>query len=396
MESVKLNEEAVVSERLYYEDSHLREFTATVTACEPDKKGYRITLSRTAFFPEGGGQYADTGVLGNVRVLDVREKDGRIYHLTDGSLQEGTRVTGQIDFEERFSKMQQHTGEHIVSGLIHEKFGYDNVGFHLGSDTVTMDFNGALTPEDIEEIERKANEAVARNRKVITTYPSKEELAKLEYRSKIEIEGLVRIVTVPGYDICACCAPHVKRTGEIGIIKLTGCSKYKGGTRVSMLCGFRALKDYRSKEKSVAAISVSLSAKPEKTAEAVERLKTENFELRGKLQRLQSELLVYKLSEIPEGGRDYYAFEKDMDSSVMREFVNAAMERLSGICGVFSDNGDGGVRYVIGSKEKDVREVSKALNASLNGRGGGKHEMVQGSVQASSEAVKEFINNQLA
>ena len=232
------------TEKLFYEDSHLKEFTAKVISCKPYKEQYKVVLDRTAFFPEGGGQYADTGMLDDVRVLDVHEKEGIIYHTTEKALEAGKTVTGKINWEERFEKMQQHTGEHIVSGLVHERFGYNNVGFHLGSDYCTMDFDGTLTKEQLREIELAANQAVWKNIDIVVTYPSKEELANMDYRSKIEIEGQVRIVTVPGYDVCACCAPHVKKTGEIGMLKLVNMVNYKGGERITMLCGVRALKDY--------------------------------------------------------------------------------------------------------------------------------------------------------
>ena len=222
-----------MTEKLFYQDSHIAEFEAEVLSCTAAGAGYEIELDRTAFFPEGGGQYADTGMLGGVRVTDVQERDGRVLHMTDGPLDAGMRVTGRIDWEERFMKMQQHSGEHIVSGLVHARFGYNNVGFHLGTEDCTMDFGGVLTDEQLMEIEREANRAVWKNLEIEALYPTEEELKKLQYRSKIEIEGQVRIIVIPGYDVCACCAPHVKRTGEIGLIKLNHMQHYKGGVRVT-------------------------------------------------------------------------------------------------------------------------------------------------------------------
>ena len=224
-----------MTEKLFYEDSHMITFLATVIACEKAGDYYEAVLTRTAFFPEGGGQYADTGRIDGVEVVDVQERQGLIYHKLSEPLELGKEVEGTIDWEERFSKMQQHSGEHIVSGLVHRTYGYDNVGFHMGKDAVTMDFNGVLTREQLKEIEKKANEAVVKNIDIQVLYPTKEQLEKIEYRSKIEIDGQVRIVEVPGYDTCACCAPHVKKTGEIGIIKLVGVQNYKGGVRVSTL-----------------------------------------------------------------------------------------------------------------------------------------------------------------
>ena len=223
--------------KLYYADGYVREFDACVVSCRPEGERYRVVLDRTAFFPEGGGQYGDVGCLDGVQVTDTKEKGGIIFHETDTALEEGKCVHGILDWEVRFDRMQQHSGEHIVSGIVHRRFGYENVGFHLGDDYCTMDFNGPITKEELKEIEWEANRAVFENLDVLVTYPSKDELAQMEYRSKIEIDGQVRIVTIPGYDVCACCAPHVKKTGEIGLIKLVNRMNYKGGERITMLCG---------------------------------------------------------------------------------------------------------------------------------------------------------------
>ena len=259
-----------MTEKLFYKDSHLSEFEAEVVSCCPGENGlFEVELDRTAFFPEGGGQYADTGLLGEAKVLDVQEESGRIIHFTDAPLETGSRVKGSLDWEERFMKMQQHTGEHIVSGLVHSRFGYRNVGFHLGSEDCTMDFNGEITLEELADIELEANCAVWKNLKVETVYPPRGELERMEYRSKIEIEGPVRIIVIPGYDRCACCAPHVGRTGEIGMIKLTNIQRYKGGVRVTMLCGVRALADYAVKQQQAKTVGAMLCAKENETAEAV-------------------------------------------------------------------------------------------------------------------------------
>ena len=215
--------------KLFYEDSHMHEFNATVLSCQPDGNTYRVVLDRTAFFPEGGGQYGDIGTLNGVKVVDTREKDGIVYHRTEAPIEEGSTVHGSLDWEVRFERMQQHSGEHIISGIVHRRFGYENVGFHLGEDYCTMDFNGPITKEQLKEIEIEANEAIFRDIDILTTTPTKEELKNMEYRSKIEIEGQVRIVTIPGYDVCACCAPHLTKTGEIGLIKLVDMTNYKGG-----------------------------------------------------------------------------------------------------------------------------------------------------------------------
>ncbi|MEG0355446.1 MAG: alanyl-tRNA editing protein, partial [Lachnospiraceae bacterium] len=277
-----------MTEKLFYVDSHMDTFSARVLSCECTENGYDVVLDRTAFFPEGGGQSADTGLLNQVEVVDAKEKEDIVYHQTKSPLKIGEIVQGKIDAAKRFSRMQQHTGEHIVSGIIHRKYGYHNVGFHLGTEAVTMDFDGSITREQLKEIELLANEAVVKDLDIRISYPSKELLERMEYRSKIAIDGQVRIVTIPDYDVCACCAPHMKKTGEIGMIKLIGIQNYKGGVRISMLCGFRALADYNQKEESTKAISVELSAKEEKLVEAVQHQKEEVTRLKWMMANLQS------------------------------------------------------------------------------------------------------------
>ena len=380
-----------MTEKLFYQDSHRSTFTAIVQEVRPSGNGYEIILDRTAFFPEGGGQSSDTGSLGGVSVSDVQEIDGKIIHYTDGPLVEGTEVEGCIDWTERFSKMQQHTGEHIVSGLIHKIYGYHNVGFHLGTDSVTLDFNGVVPKEKLHEIEQLANEAVAKNLPVQVLYPTDEELSKISYRSKIEIEGQVRIVVIDGYDVCACCAPHVKQTGEIGLIKLVGMQNYKGGVRISMLCGFRALEDYYQKEKNNREIAVMLSAKEYETAVEVERLQEELAMKKAKIAELERKFLEQKVETLDVSDEIVCLFE-ETDPVMTREMVNLLLKKGAKMAAVFSGNEREGYRYVLGSRSLDVRENGKLLNEAFHGRGGGKPEMVQGTVQGKREEIEAFLN----
>lgn len=380
-----------MTEKLFYQDSHRSTFTAIVQEVRPSGNGYEIILDRTAFFPEDGGQSSDTGSLGGVSVSDVQEIDGKIIHYTDGPLVEGTEVEGCIDWTERFSKMQQHTGEHIVSGLIHKIYGYHNVGFHLGTDSVTLDFNGVVPKEKLHEIEQLANEAVAKNLPVQVLYPTDEELSKISYRSKIEIEGQVRIVVIDGYDVCACCAPHVKQTGEIGLIKLVGMQNYKGGVRISMLCGFRALEDYYQKEKNNREIAVMLSAKEYETAVEVERLQEELAMKKAKIAELERKFLEQKVETLDISGEIVCLFE-ETDPVMTRELVNLLLKKGAKMAAVFSGNEREGYRYVLGSRSLDVRENGKLLNEAFHGRGGGKPEMVQGTVQGKREEIEAFLN----
>ena len=335
-----------MTDKLYYESSHRKDFEAQVISCEPEGEGYKVVLDKTVFFPEGGGQYADTGILGGVHVLDAQEKDGIIYHYTDGALTPGEIVKGEIDWEKRFESMQQHSGEHIISGIVHGRFGYNNVGFHLGADYCTMDFDGPITKEQLKEIEEEANRIVYKNLNIEILYPTKEELKDLTYRSKIEIEGQVRIVNIPGVDICACCAPHVDRTGEIGNIKLVDMVSYKGGERITMLSGSRALKQ---------------------------------------------KLLAYQAKEIDVTPELVKVFDSELSGNEPRELMNILLERGAKICAIFAGNDEEGYRYVIGSHSEDVRVISKKLNEAFQGRGGGKPQMVQGSLKGTAKNISEIL-----
>ncbi len=377
-----------MTEKLFYRDGYRKEFEAKVVSCEKDGERYRVVLDQTAFFPEGGGQYGDVGWIDTAEVIDTREKDGIIYHVATGPFEKGAVVKGRLNWEIRFDRMQQHTGEHIISGLVHRRFGYDNVGFHLGGDYCTMDFNGPITREELKEIELAANRAVFENLKVGIAYPSREELASMEYRSKIEIEGQVRIITIPGYDVCACCAPHLGSTGEIGLIKLVHMINYKGGERITMLCGFRALADYDRKDESAKAISSLLSAKEDEIADAVAHLKEEAGSLKGKIASLQQKMLSYRAAEIPVEEEVVSVFDSGLSGNGPRELMNLLLNKGARVCAVFAGNEDQGFRYVIGSREMDVRPLCKRLNAAFDGRGGGKPEMVQGSLCGNEEAIR--------
>lgn len=380
-----------MTQKLYEQNAYQKEFTATVTGCEALTDAYRICLNQTAFFPEGGGQSGDSGFLNDCAVFDTQEQEGCIWHYAKAPLEPGAQVTGRIDWQKRFDRMQQHTGEHIVSGLVHRRFGYDNVGFHLGETEVTLDFNGPVSKEKLAEIEQEANEAVWANLPIEITYPSREALETLNYRSKIEIQGQVRIVTIPGIDICACCAPHAAYTGEIGLIKLFSVQAHRGGVRVHMGAGSRALADYREKVQNVKAISVLLSAKEGETARAVERLKQENFNLIGQILKLQKDLIRQKAESVPECSKNIVFFEQDLDAATAREFVNLLTIRCTGTAGVFIGNDETGYRYILGSSAEDVRPLCRRLNDAFQGKGGGKPEMVQGSLYGTRKALEAAL-----
>ena len=383
------------TEKLYDKDSYLNEFQATVVSCEQkNETTWRVVLDQTAFFPEGGGQTGDTGWLKDVEVIDTREKAGVIFHETKEPLEVGTLVAGKVDFAVRFDKMQQHTGEHILSGIVCATYGYNNVGFHLSSEITTLDFDGELSAEQVRELEVKVNQAIHANIPVQVKFPSKDELAEMEYRSKIEIEGQVRIVEIPGIDRCACCAPHVRTTAEVGLLKIQSCDRHRGGCRLTIVCGMRALKDYQQKQESVGKVSAALSAKPEKISDAVAHLQEQQAMLREQLNRIQEIYLEEKLAKINAEDKFVCIFEESLDSIAMRNFVNGAMERCAGICGAFIGNDEEGYHYILGSKSLDVREVSKKLNEKFHGKGGGKPQMVQGSLTGRAEEILEVLTDE--
>lgn len=376
--------------RLYYENVYIKEFDAEVLQCREGKNGYEIILDESAFYPEGGGQPCDTGSLGDAEVKDVQEKDGELIHYTDKALEEGAKVHGKINWERRFDLMQQHSGEHMVSGLVHEKYGYNNVGFHMGSDVITIDFSGVLDEEQIQEIEDRVNEKIWENAPVQITYPSGEELENIPYRSKKELTGQVRIVEFPGTDICACCGTHVTHTGEIGAVKFLSVVKFRQGVRVEMISGKRVI-DYFSKiAKENSKVSVLLSAKPQETSKAVERLQEENFRLKGKILDMEEEIFKAE-AEKWEGAGSVLIFKKNMEADSVRKLTDAVMQTCCGCCAVFSDNGDGTYKYAMGEKDGNLREFTKEMNQALNGRGGGKLFFVQGSVSASEEEIRKFF-----
>lgn len=394
--------------KLYDEDSYLSDFSATVISCTEKQNDsqetlYEVILSATAFFPEGGGQASDTGTLNGIPVIDVQEKNEIIYHTLTSPLSEGEVINGSINKSRRFDFMQQHTGEHILSGLVYKTLGYDNVGFHLGADTVTVDFSGTFTEEDIRRIEELANDAVFQNIPVIAVYPDKETLNSLNYRSKKELSGAIRIVTINGVDTCACCAPHVKSTGEVGLIKVTSYQNYKGGTRLELQCGKRALTDYNKKEKNIQNISVTLSAKIYETDEAVKRLKDEKLSLEAKLATLSVKLLSYKAASIPSGEEPYSLFDYEIQDNQLRNYANLVKERRNGFVGIFIPSAkDSSIletdetieyRYILCAKAMDVRPIGAELNKSFQGRGGGSQEMVQGSITGGRKDIADFLKN---
>ena len=378
-----------MSEKLYYSDPFLQEFTATVLSCEQDKAGWKVVLDRTAFYPEGGGQPADTGILGDAKVIDVREKENIIVHTCDKALNVGETVTGRIDWARRFDHMQQHSGEHIVSGIICARYGCDNVGFHLGKDIVTIDFNHDISPEDLPAIEAQANAFIWSDTPIDIRFLEGDALRQAEYRSKKFIPGPVRLVAFPGADCCACCGTHVLRAGQVGLVKLLSCQKFREGVRMELLCGKRAFDYLSGTWEQNLAVSRALSAKPLQTHAAVERLKGELESVKLRAATLETADFARKGAEYA-GKGDVVLFEGDMSADSVRRLCDAVLDTCGGQCAVFAGE-DGYFKYAVGIRDGDIRPLVKELNGALNGRGGGKPNFAQGSVAAKEADIQAFF-----
>lgn len=379
--------------RLFDFDPAASKFEAEVVSCDPCEDGkYIVVLDKTLFFPEEGGQACDGGSLNGHKVSYVCEKEGIIYHTVDCNAPLCGSVRGEIDYPERYRKMQNHTGEHIVSSIIYKNFGLHNVGFHLSGDELTADFDGELSEEQIAFVETLANRAVYECHAVRGYYPLPEELSRLEYRSKLDLAENVRIVEIEGVDMCACCAPHVSNTGEVGMIKILDHPRYKGGVRIHMKCGSDALEGYRAEYEQARRISMAISAKHGEIADGVERLMVENGELKGKISALKRELMAYKLSKLEYCEGNLCIFEEEGDMLALRNLVNEAKKLCGGICAVFAGNDSDGYKYILSSTSVDLRAKSKEINAALSGRGGGSSEMIQGSCTATRDVIEKYFS----
>jgi len=377
-----------MTEKLYELNSYCKTFTATVLECHPDRDGYAVRLDSTAFFPEGGGQAADPGTLNGVPVTDVQMADGDIWHYTAAPLVVGETVEGALDWEIRFARMQHHTAEHIVCGIAHRWHGLTNVGFHLGSEDVTLDLDGELNRQQIDAIEDEANRVVWANRTVTPTIPTAEELATITYRSKKELEGDVRLVTIDGVDCCACCAPHVGSTGEIGVIKLLDFIRYKGGVRIHLLCGRAALEDYRHRYAQSAEISAKLSVKQNDLTVAVDRLMAEKDGLKLALREANRRLADALVAAVDPTDQPVYFIGADWDTDTLRRMVNGLTAKCTGLCAAYAGT-DGAYTYVLGGTDT-LKEAAAEMNAALGGRGGGDHRQVQGRVQATAKEIEAY------
>ena len=378
--------------KLYYEDSHIRNFTATVTGCEESEKGYLVTLDATAFYPEGGGQACDLGTLGSAQVLDVREKNDEVYHLCDKPLSVGQSVEGSIDWARRFDLMQQHTGEHILSGVIYQRYGHTNSGFHVGADVLTVDFDGPIPPEELPELERAVNQAIWENVPVTCYIPSPEELPNVPYRTKKALPWPVRIVDVKGYDLCACCGVHTKFTGEVGYVKLLSCVKFHQGVRIEMVCGNRAVKQMEEIYNQNKQVSAAFSAKLLETGEAARHMNDVLEQERYNTACARRKYFTLLAEKYRDAGFAL-CFEEDLTSAAVRELATMIFEACGGMAAVFSGKDETGYSLCLVGDPQSVKAFGAALGSTLGARGGGKPGFYQGSIPANRAEITAFCTD---
>lgn len=386
---------------LFYKDPYKTEYDTEVKSCKALKKGFAVILTDTIFYPEGGGQPADKGVFrlengAGISVKDVqRNSEDEVLHYIDKELSPGTKIHEVIDWDFRFSLMQNHTGEHIVSGLIHRAFGYENVGFHM-SDVITIDISGELSFEQAVEIEKQANRIIWEDTLVDITFPEDNDLDSLDYRSKKELVGKVRLIEIAEADLCACCGLHVRRTGEVGLIKILSLIRYKGGVRIEMVCGNKALSNYEESHDTVYTLKNLLSVKPYEVTDAVKRLMDESSEKSLKIAQLNSRYFDMRIKELePENGI-IITVENDLDTIELRKFCDVLNRSgKAAVSVVLKKTGDEkeAFQYVIAGNDHDMKSLAKSLNDALNGRGGGSKEMIQGTFYADLQSVRQAVFN---
>lgn len=382
--------------KLFYESSYLKEFNAKIIDCIEKDGHFETILDRTAFFPEGGGQESDTGFIKDIEIYHVEERNNVIYHFSKKSISISENVNCSIDFEKRFIRMQNHTGEHVLSGLANKMFGCTNVGFHL-SETVTVDFDKELSKEQLDLLEKKSNYSIWKCLPVSAFFPSEAEQKALMYRSKKEIFENLRLVKIEEIDLCACCAPHVKNTGEIGIIKILACYRHRGGTRLIMVCGKSALDDYKLKNKILKKASDRLCVQPNYFGEAFEKYSNDYTELGTVLTTVKKELRSYKIKDLGNTDEEIIFFTERNEEKELPRLSKDLNSKTDKICYLFSGDDIEGYSYIIsvGNPESDISNTVAKFNNTLNGVGGGKANFYRGMVKSSQSKITEFIKKEL-
>lgn len=379
----------------YYNNAYTKEMDTVVLSCiKTENDDYDVVLESTCFFPEAGGQSADTGCIQDAKVTDVQiDSSEVIHHICDKPLNEGEKVHISIDWTRRHTFMQHHSGEHIFSGLVHARFGYNNVGFHLSDNICTMDYNGKLTDADVAELEEAANECIYTDSEITCEFPSNEVLETLDYRCKGELTPPIRIVKVDDgkIDSCACCAPHVKRTGEIGLLKVISCASYKGGVRLIIICGRSAFALFSKYSGIVSDASHILSVPDEEITGRMKEVMDERYNLGQEIISLHREKLEDSITRISPDQDDVLLFESDIETKTIRNYVNKLIETHSGLCGIFCGTDTDGYSFILASSETDLKETTGILRQKLGAKCGGSPKMIQGFVSSSKEEITNTL-----
>ncbi|MBR1628781.1 MAG: alanyl-tRNA editing protein [Lachnospiraceae bacterium] len=388
------------TKKLYDEAPECFSFESEVVSCAPiSPDTLSIELASTAFFPEAGGQSADIGRLGDFEVVDVQiHEDDRIIHLCRFNDQDtlpvpGTLLQGTIDHRRRLELMRQHTGEHMFSGLVYRTYGGHNVGFHLSDHICTMDYDNPLSDAQVESIETRVNELIQENRPIHAYYPDESDLEAMDYRCKGELKGPIRIVEIEGVDTCACCAPHVLNTGEVGLLKVLEAKSYKGGVRLTIVCGMKAFAELSRRARLLSEAAASLSSHFEDLPNRVQELKEERALLRGKNQQLQQQLLEASIAQIPASSRHALFFVEEADDKAVRETINHQMTLRDGCCGVFIGSDEAGYRFILGSAAIDLQKTASILREDYHAKCGGQKTMIQGQIPLSQRECEALFTS---
>lgn len=400
--------------QLYDKDPYLKSVETTVNfskkLAKEDASGanYVINTKETIFYPEGGGQPGDTGVFiledgSEIKVLDTRygfiEDDDTPYilHYTNKPLDANTKIVEKINWKRRFTHMQQHSTEHILSGLVYKKYDYLNVGFHLGREYTTIDFSGPVSYEQMQEIVRAANQLIYKNTKVTAKVFTPEEAQDIKYRSKVEIDNLIRLVKIEGADICACCGTHVKHTGEIGLIICTDVESYKGGSRITFYAGTRAFNYIRKQQEILNNLVTHLSSPQEELDKAVSNLESNISDLETTIESTANYLWDKKISELDSSSLIYIKAKVFTPKIVKRLFKTLDADLDKSLL-VLMDQKENFTFYLFEPEEeyKSDTGIFKQLQADYAARGGGSYTMTQGQIPAKEngfdeDSKKEFI-----
>ena len=364
-----------MTEKLYYEYPYTFSGETNVTRCVSDKKNFRIYIDKSLFFPEGGGQPGDKGSIGGIEVLDTQEDGEDIYLVTREPLDTGAYNTF-VNREYRMKNSVAHSGEHIFSGFVCRLFNCNNVGFHMGDEGITVDFDTVLSAEDIYKIEKLSNAKIRENIEIVCSFPDENTIQKTDFRFKKEIAGKLRLVEIPGCDICACCGTHVARTGEVGIVKCVSFESHRGGTRLLLKAGESALEHYSMCAGVLPKTASLFSAKPEEAFQAAEKYIAKTEELKLRYSSMKKELFRLKAEKIQPVNGVAVALEEELVQADIITFADI-LKACYGTGLVYSGNEKDGYKFVLcGDRADEIFVKMKAYGAV----GGGRNGCIQGRI----------------